>query len=53
MKLGVVTNLVANLPLPQALEYFKGLGIQMVEIGCGGYPGNAHANPSILLNDDA
>ena len=25
----------------------------MVEIGCGGYPGNAHANPSILLNDDA
>ena len=29
MKLGVVTNLVANLPLPQALEYFKGLGIQM------------------------
>ena len=24
----------------------------MVEIGCGGYPGNAHANPDILLNDD-
>jgi hypothetical protein len=23
----------------------------MVEIGCGGFPGNAHANPEILLND--
>ena len=53
MKLGVLTNLVANLSLDEALKYFSGLGIQMVEIGCGGYPGNAHANPSILLNDDA
>ena len=23
-----------------------------VEIGCGGYPGNAHANPEVLLNDE-
>lgn len=53
MKLGVLTNLVANLSLDEALKYFSGLGIQMVEIGCGGYPGNAHANPSILLHDDA
>ncbi|MCL2495612.1 MAG: sugar phosphate isomerase/epimerase, partial [Oscillospiraceae bacterium] len=29
------------------------LGIEMVEIGCGGYPGNAHANPEELLNDPA
>ena len=53
MKLGVLTNLVANLSLDEALKYFSGLGIQMVEIGAGGYPGNAHANPAILLNDDA
>ena len=52
MKLGVLTNLLSNVPLEQALKYFKTLGIQMVEIGCGGYPGNAHANPDILLNDD-
>ena len=25
----------------------------MVEIGTGGYPGNAHANPDVLLNDEA
>ena len=53
MKLGVLTNLVENLSLDEALKYFSGLGIQMVEIGAGGYPGNAHANPAILLNDDA
>ena len=52
MKLGVLTNVVANKPFPEALDYFQSLGIQMVEIGCGGYPGNDHANPDILLNDD-
>ncbi|MCL2495694.1 MAG: sugar phosphate isomerase/epimerase, partial [Oscillospiraceae bacterium] len=53
MKLGVFTCLLANLPLAEALAYFKSLGIEMVEIGCGGYPGNAHANPEELLNDPA
>ena len=52
MKLGVLTNLLANLPLEEALKYFKSLGLEMVEIGAGGYPGNAHANPDILLNDE-
>ncbi len=53
MKLGVFTCLLQNLPLDEALKYFKSLGIEMVEIGCGGYPGNSHANPEILLNDEA
>ncbi|MBR5262929.1 MAG: sugar phosphate isomerase/epimerase, partial [Clostridia bacterium] len=53
MKLGVFTCLLQNLPLGEALEYFKSLGIEMVEIGCGGYPGNAHADPETLLNDEA
>ena len=52
MKLGVFTCLLKNLPLDQALDYFGSLGIQMVEIGCGGYPGNEHADPEVLLNDD-
>ena len=51
MKLGVFTTLLSNLPLEKALQYFKSLGIEMVEIGCGGYPGNAHANPDVLLSD--
>ena len=53
MKLGVFTCLLANLPLAEALAYFKSLGIEMVEIGCAGYPGNAHANPAELLADPA
>lgn len=52
MKLGVFTCLLSNLPLPRAAEYFHRLGIQMVEIGCGGTPGNAHADPQVLLNDE-
>ena len=51
MKLGVFTTLLSNLPFEEALKYFKSLGIEMVEIGCGGYPGNAHADPNVLLND--
>ena len=53
MKLGVFTTLLSNLSLEEALKYFTSLGIEMVEIGCGGYPGNAHANPEILLHDEA
>ena len=53
MKLGVFTTLLSNLPLETALQYFQKLGIEMVEIGCGGYPGNAHADPDVLLNDPA
>ena len=53
MKLGVFTTLLSNLSLEEALKYFTSLGIEMVEIGCGGYPGNAHADPEVLLHDEA
>jgi len=53
MKLGVFTTLLSDLPLEEALQYFKSLGIEMVEIGCGNYPGNAHANADELLADPA
>ena len=51
MKLGVFTCLLGNLPLEEALRYFKSKGLEMVEIGCGGYPGNSHADPDTLLAD--
>ena len=38
MKLGVFTTLLSNLSFEEALKYFTSLGIEMVEIGCGGYP---------------
>lgn len=42
MKLGILSNVIGSTPLKEALAYFKGLGAQMVEIGCGGYPGKDH-----------
>ena len=53
MKLGVFTTLLSNKPLSEVLPYLLEKGVQTVEIGCGGYPGTAHADPKILLNDDA
>lgn len=52
MKLGVFTCLLGDLPLEEALECFAALDIEMIEIGCGGYPGNSHADPEVLLNDE-
>ncbi|NDL67396.1 sugar phosphate isomerase/epimerase family protein [Anaerotalea alkaliphila] len=52
MKLGVFSVLLADRSLDEALGHLAGLGVEMVEIGTAGYPGNAHANPEVLLNDD-
>ncbi len=52
MKICVCENLNAKKPLEQSLKELKAVGIEAVEIGCGGYPGNDHANADILLNDD-
>ena len=51
MKLGVLTNLFGKMSLEEALTKFEALGIEAAEIGCGGYPGKAHCDPKILLND--
>ena len=53
MKLCVLANLYAKKPLDEALSILKGLGVEAVEIGCGGYPGKDHADPDVLLNDEA
>ncbi len=52
MKLSVLTNLFSDLSLDDALAKFKSLGIEAVEIGCGGYPGRAHCDPEALLSDE-
>ena len=52
MKICVCENLNAKKPLEQSLKELKAVGIEAVEIGCGGYPGNDHAHADILLNDD-
>ena len=51
MKLGVLTVVMSNLSLEETLKKLKGLGVQAVELGCGGYPGTAHANAAELLEN--
>jgi len=53
MKLGVLTVPLASRPIDEALEYLASLGVQSVELGTGGYPGNAHLNPVEALKSPA
>ncbi|ETP69779.1 xylose isomerase [Planococcus glaciei] len=51
MKLGVFTVLFSEKSLEETLGYVSSKGIEAVELGTGGYPGNAHCNVDELLND--
>ncbi|CAH0119027.1 MULTISPECIES: sugar phosphate isomerase/epimerase [unclassified Paenibacillus] len=53
MKLGVFSVLFAQKPLEEALDYIASKGLDAVEIGTGGYPGNSHCNPEELLADES
>ena len=52
MKLSVLAVALADRSLDEALKFLKERGVQQVEIGCGGYPGKAHCDPQVLLNDE-
>ncbi len=52
MKLGVLTNLYGDRPLSEVLPKLKELGVEAIELGCGGYPGKAHCDPQVLLHDE-
>lgn len=52
MKLGVLTVLLSDMPFEKACEYLHSKGVQAIEVGCGGNPGKAHADPDILLQDE-
>ena len=52
MKLGVFTVLLGSKSLEETLSYLSSIGVQMVELGTGGYPGRDHADPDILLEDE-
>ncbi|ANS74968.1 xylose isomerase [Paenibacillus yonginensis] len=51
MKLGIFMVLFGGRPLEEALDYVASKGIQAVEIGTGGNPGNAHCKPEELLEN--
>jgi len=51
MKLGVMTVLYGAKTLEETLAHLKTLGVQAVELGAGGYPGDAHLKAKEIAND--
>jgi sugar phosphate isomerase/epimerase len=51
MKVGAFAVLLSAFSLDDALDRLQSLGLQAVEIGTGGYVGDAHCKPADLLAD--
>jgi len=51
MKLGVMNPAVASMPFKEAMEYLASLKVDCVELGAGGYPGDAHIKPAELIGN--
>ncbi|KYD08659.1 sugar phosphate isomerase/epimerase [Heyndrickxia sporothermodurans] len=52
MKLGVFTVLFSDKSFTEMLDYVKDAGLTAVEIGTGGYPGDAHCKLDELLESE-
>ena len=51
MKLGIFTVLFQNETFENMLDKVKAAGLDTIEVGTGGNPGNAHCNLDLLLNN--
>ena len=51
MKLAVFNPVLYSMNLEEALKYLRGLGVDCMELGCGGFPGTAHASAVGLAKD--
>ena len=51
MKLGVMNPVINYMPFEDALKYLHDLGVQCIEIGAGGYPGDAHLKPEEIIGN--
>ena len=49
MKLSVFNPALAQMSFEEACKYLHDSGVQAIEIGCGGFPGDAHCKPRDLL----
>jgi DNA-(apurinic or apyrimidinic site) lyase len=52
MDVGVLTVALADEPLDEAVEYLADRGVGAVELGCGGFVGDAHVDRATLLDDE-
>lgn len=53
MELSVMSPVLNQMNLEEALEYLSGLGVDSLEIGAGGYPGKAHLDGAEYASDPA
>ena len=52
MKIGVFSPALADKSLEEALTYLEKQEVQMIELGTGGFPGTAHCDAKVLVNDE-
>jgi len=52
MDVGVLTVPLGGQSLEEALSYLDGIGVDAVELGCGGFPGEAHLPREEYLDDE-
>ena len=52
MDVGVLTVVLGGEPLDDALEYLAGIGVDAVELGCGGFVGDDHLPRDVYLDDE-
>ncbi|GAB7017368.1 sugar phosphate isomerase/epimerase family protein [Halostagnicola bangensis] len=52
MDIGVLTVALADESLPDALAYLSDHGVGAVELGCGGFPGDAHLPRAEYLDNE-
>jgi len=52
MDVGVLTVPFGDEPLDETLDYLAGIGVDAVELGVGGYPGDDHLPPENYLDDE-
>jgi sugar phosphate isomerase/epimerase len=51
MKLSVFNPILYDKTLEEAIIYLKKLGVNAMEVGCGGFPGTTHVNARELVKD--
>ncbi len=52
MILSVFNPILYSMSLEESLKYLKSLGVDAMELGCGGYPGTTHADVSEFVKSD-
>lgn len=52
MELSVFNPILADRTLDEALSFLVSKGVNSLELGCGGFPGTAHADAKILIESD-